>query len=88
MKKMLRIWLKYHNAAFVDLDMAEGSTISSIMSSFKMDGYIVREPTPGTGAPFAVAWDGWSFIAILTLPDNNVQARPAGILFDFSGKPN
>lgn len=88
--RIARIFLKPpHNGAFVDISISEQYNISAFVLNFKMDGYVTREPQPGEGAPFAVPWDGWSFIAFLTLPDVQQQGRPAGIAFDFGvGKPN
>jgi hypothetical protein len=86
MRRLLRVYLKYHCQNYVELDIGEMS-LNEILTQWKMDGYLLKDGQGG--APFAVPWDSWSFCAILVFAASAGGSPPISTGFDFgSSKPN
>jgi hypothetical protein len=87
MRRILRVYLKYHCQNYVEIEVGESVPLNDILTQWKMDGYIMKDGQGG--APFAVPWDSWSFCAILVFAASSGGSLPTGTTFDFgSGKPN
>jgi hypothetical protein len=63
--RILRVFLKGFQGNYCEAPIPEGVTLSNVLQAFKMDGFLSAE-TPNH-APWAVPWDSWQFMAIITL---------------------
>jgi hypothetical protein len=88
--KILRIFLKGLNGNYCESPISDNAGMQEIMNTFKSDGVIHAEPLGM--APWAVPWDGWAFMCIVTVADNAPQPARSPLAWDIKPpepqKPN